>query len=397
MLALEDGRVFHGTSFAAAGTVCGEVCFNTAMTGYQEILTDPSYRGQIVVMTYPEIGNTGVNGLDQESHAPHVRGFVVASLSPVVSNWRASEPLESYLRRFGVPGLKEVDTRALARHLRERGALRGCISSELSAEAAVERARLEPLMEGADFVREVAPDEASDWDPEGRASRRWRQPSFQAEGSSVASRSGGGAEVFEELPPVFARVVLMDFGAKHNIPRLLRQRGLEVRVLPATATPEQVMECQPDGVFLSNGPGDPATLDYAHRTVRELAGRLPIFGICLGHQIICLALGARTFKLKFGHRGANHPVGDKRGGRVAITSQNHGFAVDPETLPAELEVTAWNLNDHTVAGVRHRQFPIAAVQFHPEASPGPHDAETFFDEFVKAVRAHREAQGFSGC
>lgn len=356
------------------------------MTGYQEILTDPSYRGQIVTMTYPEIGNTGVNPVDEESHVPHLRAFVVAELSPVVSNWRAAESLDSYLQRHELPGLRGIDTRALTKHLRERGALRGCLTTEgLSAGEAVERAQTSAPMEGADFVREVTPAEPATWDQDGKASRRWVLEQSSLNSDFLRDEKGNR---FQPLPEAQGHVVALDFGAKHNILRLLRQQGFTVKTLPAAASAEDILAEKPDGVFLSNGPGDPATLDYAHRTVRALVGQLPIYGICLGHQIIACALGAKTFKLKFGHRGANHPVQDVDSKVIAITSQNHGFAVDPASLPSELEVTHWNLNDRTVAGLRHKKFPVVSVQYHPEASPGPHDAEPFFVQFQEAVRQH---------
>lgn len=391
LLALEDGRVFHGVGFGARATTTGEVCFNTSMTGYQEILTDPSYRGQIVTMTYPEIGNYGVNFLDVESQVPHVRGFVISELSPVVSSWRAQGSLSDYLTQNGIPGIQEIDTRALTKHLRVAGAMRGCLSTEgISAETAVQLARESAPMQGSDFVKEVMPSEAYDWDAAGEQSREWivkKGPHFVGDGKFVQDEKGN---FFSELRETKARIVALDFGMKENILRLLRRHGFEVRVLPPSATPEEILSESPVGLFLSNGPGDPATLGYAHETVRSLVGKLPIFGICLGHQIIALALGGKTFKLKFGHRGANQPVKDFRSGKISITSQNHGFAVDPDSLSSDIEVTHLNLNDGTVAGLRHRLHPVFSVQFHPEASPGPHDAEDFFAEFAKVVEQNRE-------
>jgi carbamoyl-phosphate synthase small subunit len=358
LLALEDGRVFHGESFGAEGTATGEVCFNTSMTGYQEILTDPSYRGQIVTMTYPEIGNYGVNGLDVESDAPQVRGFVIEELSPVVSNWRADTDLGGYLKKHGIPGIQGIDTRALTRHLRTRGSMRACITTETSDPSqAVEMAR-HASYEGVDFVKEVTSTEKHQWDKESRQSREW------------IIRRGS-----------------LDFGMKKNILRSLRRNGFDVTVLPATATAEEVLALGTDGVFLSNGPGDPEALDYARKTVSGLIGKKPLFGICLGHQILALALGANTFKLKFGHRGGNQPVKDLRTGKIAITSQNHGYAVDPASLPSDVEVTHVNLNDGTVAGLRHLKHRAFSVQYHPEACPGPHDADYFFAEFAKEVAA----------
>jgi carbamoyl-phosphate synthase small subunit len=383
ILALEDGRCFEGESFGATGTTVGEVCFNTSMTGYQEVLTDPSYRGQIVAMTYPLIGNYGVNALDQESAAPQVRGFVIEELSAVASNWRSEMPLDGYLVSAGIPGIQGIDTRALTRHLREQGAMKGCLTTEnLSVEEAVRRAVEGEGVIGMDYVREVTTQTAYDWDPEDRLSRQWTI----VKGSGAAEvEAGDHGEVFEKLPPVKRRIVAYDFGIKHNILRNLRQQGFKVRVVPATTSAEEVLAMDPDGIFLSNGPGDPAALGYTHEALRKLIGKKPIFGICLGHQILGFAYGGKTFKLKFGHRGGNQPVKDLKSGRVAITSQNHGFAVDPESLPSNVEVTHINLNDGTVEGMRHLDFPVFSVQYHPEAAPGPHDANYFFKEFHNLI------------
>jgi len=383
LLALEDGRVFRGESFGAVGTAAGEICFNTSMSGYQEILTDPSYRGQIVAMTYPEIGNYGVNGVDVESDRPQVRGFVIEELSPVVSSWRSDGSLHDYLVQHGIPGIQGIDTRALTRHLRTRGAMRACLSTEIADEAeAVGRARGVPY-EGVDFVKEVTPPAACRWDPEQTASRAWV---VQKSGGAPAGTDAQG-NVFEPLPPAVHKLAALDFGMKKNILRLLRRSGFDVMVMPAGSTTEDVLAAGADGIFLSNGPGDPEALGYAHETVRGLIGKKPIFGICLGHQVLALALGGKTFKLKFGHRGANQPVKDLRSGKIAITSQNHGYAVDPASLPDDVEVTHINLNDGTVAGLRHKTCSAFSVQYHPEASPGPHDAEDFFQEFAKEVAA----------
>lgn len=383
LLALEDGRIFRGESFGAVGTAAGEICFNTSMSGYQEILTDPSYRGQIVAMTYPEIGNYGVNALDVESDVPQVRGFVIEELSPVTSSWRCDGSLQDYLAQHGIPGIQGIDTRALTRHLRTRGAMRACISSEITDEAeAVKRAREVPY-EGVDFVKEVTPTAAYRWDPEQTASRAWV---VQGSGA-VPEGADAKGNVFEPLPPAIHKLAAIDFGMKKNILRSLRRNGFDVTVVPATATAEEVLATGADGIFLSNGPGDPEALGYAHETVRGLIGKKPIFGICLGHQLMALALGGKTFKLKFGHRGANQPVKDLRTGKIAITSQNHGYAVDPASLPDDVEVTHVNLNDGTVAGLRHKTHRAFSVQYHPEASPGPHDAEDFFREFAKEVAA----------
>ena len=375
ILALEDGRIFEGESFGATGTRVGEVCFNTSMTGYQEVLTDPSYRGQIVAMTYPLIGNYGTNALDQESPEPHVRGFVIEELSEVPSNWRSEASLEEYLQRWKIPGVQGIDTRALTRHLRERGAMKACLTSEaLSEKEAVAQAIEGRGVIGMDYVREVSTAASYQWDPEERLSIDW----------SVAS--GNADEIVQQaLPPVRHRVVAYDYGIKENILRRLRQNGFGVTIVPAATTAEEVLALNPDGVFLSNGPGDPSAVPYAHESLRGLLGKKPIFGICLGHQILGCAVGGKTFKLKFGHRGGNQPVKDLRTGKVAITSQNHGFAVDAESLPPEMEVTHINLNDGTVEGMRHRDLPVFSVQYHPEAAPGPHDASYFFSQFAELI------------
>ena len=375
ILALEDGRTFEGESFGATGTRVGEVCFNTSMTGYQEVLTDPSYRGQIVAMTYPLIGNYGTNALDQESREPHVRGFLIEELSEVPSNWRSEASLEDYLQRWEIPGIQGIDTRALTRHLRERGAMKACLTSEaLSEKEAIAQAIEGQGVIGMDYVREVSTAASYEWDPEERLSIDW----------SVAS--GNADEIVQQaLPPMRHRVVAYDYGIKENILRRLRQNGFGVTVVPAATAAEEVLALNPDGVFLSNGPGDPSAVPYAHESLRGLLGKKPIFGICLGHQILGFAVGGETFKLKFGHRGGNQPVKDLRTGKVAITSQNHGFAVDADSLPPEMEVTHINLNDGTVEGMRHRELPVFSVQYHPEAAPGPHDASYFFSQFAELI------------
>ncbi len=386
ILALEDGRTFIGESFGATGTTVGEACFNTSMTGYQEVLTDPSYRGQIVAMTAPQIGNYGVNLLDDESTAVHVRGFVIEELSPVTSNWRATGDLDAYLKRANVPGIQGIDTRALTKHLRSAGAMQACLTTEdVSPEDAVARAKSAPPMAGSDFVKEVTPKAPFDWDPEDKLSREWTI--VKGDGSSVEVRDGN--EVFKKLPPVKHSIVAYDFGMKLNILRRLRQHGFKVRVVPSDTTAADVLAMKPDGVFLSNGPGDPAALTYVHESIRGLIGKTPIFGICLGHQMLGYAVGGKTFKLKFGHRGGNQPVKDLRTGKVDITSQNHGFAVDADSLPSNVEVTHINLNDHTVEGLAHKEAPVFSVQYHPEAAPGPNDATHFFAQFAKLIDESR--------
>jgi carbamoyl-phosphate synthase small subunit len=375
ILALEDGSLFHGTGFGARASACGEVCFNTSMTGYQEILTDPSYKGQIVTMTYPLIGNYGVNGQDVESWRPHVAGFAIRELSPVVSNWRAESSLSDYLEQNGIPGIQGIDTRALTRKLRVRGVLNGFISTEGIADAeAVKRAKEWPGLIGVDYVKEVTHKEPFLWDEKDEQSANFSL----VHGPEAAE----GQTVREPLPPADIPIVAYDFGMKYNILRRLRQHGFKVQVVPAIATAAETLQYKPAAIFLSNGPGDPAALGYAVQAVSDLikAG-LPIFGICLGHQILGQAFGGKTFKLKFGHRGGNQPVKDLESGRVEITSQNHGFAVDPATLPSDVVVERINLNDQTVEGMRHKTKPVFCVQYHPEASPGPHDSTGLFARF----------------
>ncbi len=363
-LALEDGTVYTGIAFGAAGEVDGEVVFNTSMTGYQEILTDPSYRGQIVTMTYPLIGNYGVNDEDVESHQPHLAGFIVRENSRIVSNFRADGALSDYLQQHGIVGLAGIDTRALVRRIRNLGAMKGLLSTEdLDDARLVAKAQNSPGLVGRDLVREVIPPESRVWD---ESLSRWAH--LQQDASNPE----------EHVRP---HVVALDYGMKWNIARHLRHSGCRVTVLPGTASADEVLSHEPDGVFLSNGPGDPEPVTYAINAIGQLLGKKPIFGICLGHQLFGLACGARTFKLKFGHRGANQPVLNVQTGRVEITAQNHGFAVDESSLPDDLEVTHRNLNDDTIAGLRHRHLPAFSVQYHPEASAGPHDSRYLFDQF----------------
>ncbi|MBX3424894.1 MAG: glutamine-hydrolyzing carbamoyl-phosphate synthase small subunit [Pirellulales bacterium] len=381
-LALEDGTVFTGASIGAPGEVDGEVCFNTSMTGYQEILTDPSYRGQIVTMTYPQIGNYGVNEEDLESARPRLAGFVVREHSRVASNFRADGTLGDYLKEWGVVAIESIDTRALVRRIRSRGALRGVLSTvDLDDASLVAKAQASPGLVGRDLVQEVVPDMPCDW----------QEPVSEW---TFLNADGGGAtgeDAMRAATPAAAgdapHIVALDFGMKWNIPRHLYDAGCQVTVLPGPASAEEVLAQKPDGVFLSNGPGDPEPLTAAIETIRGILGKTPVFGICLGHQLLSLASGAKTFKLKFGHRGANHPVQRLADGTVEITSQNHGFAVEEESLPACLEVTHRSLNDGTIEGVRRRDVPAFSVQYHPEASAGPHDSHYLFAEFLREVRS----------
>jgi carbamoyl-phosphate synthase small subunit len=367
LLALADGTVFHGEAFGADGEVGGEVVFNTAMTGYQEILTDPSYKEQLVAMTYPEIGNVGVNCEDVEAGRPHVAGFIVKEYWDPPSNWRAEQSLGDYMREHGIVGIAGIDTRALVRHLRIHGAQEGIISTtDLDPQRLVARAQARPGLVGRDLVREVTCAEPYDWS----------EPLWRLEGPSIgetADRKGGPF------------VIAYDYGIKFNILRNLVSAGCQVRVVPATTPAAEVLQQKPDGVFLSNGPGDPDAVPYARENVAKLIGTVPIFGICLGHQILGLALGGETYKLKFGHHGANHPVLDTTTGKVEITSQNHGFAVDVDSLAGKASLTHLNLNDRTVEGLTHTKEPLFSVQYHPEASPGPHDSGYLFRRFVDLI------------
>ncbi|HAV14638.1 MAG TPA: carbamoyl phosphate synthase small subunit [Opitutae bacterium] len=378
IIAFEDGTVFRGRAFGAVATNVGEACFNTSMTGYQEILTDPSYFSQIVTMTAVQIGNYGICPDDVESDGPKVKGFIVREVSPVSSNWRSHQSIQDYLSEAGIPGIEGVDTRAITKKLRVSGALKACISTEgISDEAAVKRAQEFGGLLGVDFVKEVTTKKSYQWDPEMKQSTP-----FTVVGTDLKLNDDKS-----EKPRY--KVAAMDFGAKFSIYRKLQHHGFDVHVFPATASAEEIRAIQPDGVFLSNGPGDPSAVDYAHATVKDLIEDYPTFGICLGHQIITHALGAKTFKLKFGHRGGNQPVKNLETGKVSITAQNHGFASTREELEnAGAVVTEINLNDDTVEGLRLKDKPVFSVQYHPEAAPGPNDADALFVDFYNMVAKH---------
>ncbi len=371
-LALADGTVFSGAGFGASGEVYGEVVFNTSMTGYQEILTDPSYNGQIVTMTYPLIGNYGVNAEDVESGRLAIKGFIVRELCREPSNFRSQMSVDDYLREHNVIGLEGIDTRALVRRIRVRGAMTGVLSTvDLDDASLVRKAQSAPQLVGQDLVREVMPEAPCEW--EQPLSDYVHHPSTPQAWSGETDSSDG------------PHVVAIDYGMKWNIPRHLRDMGCRVTIVPGTATAEEVLAHEPDGVFLSNGPGDPEPLTYAIETIRGLMDKQPIFGICLGVQLLGLAFGGKTYKLKFGHRGANQPVLNRQTNKVEITTQNHGFAVDAESLPDDVEVTHVNLNDNTVEGIRHKTLPVFGVQYHPEASAGPHDSHYLFGEFRRLM------------
>jgi carbamoyl-phosphate synthase small subunit len=371
VLALEDGRAFRGRGYGASGEAFGEAVFNTSLSGYQEILTDPSYCGQIVILTYPHIGNYGTNPLDSESTRPYAEGLVVRELSQIASNWRSAEEVSEFLAGFGVPIISDIDTRALVRHLRKHGAMRGVISTfDLDEASLVHKAKASPSMVGLDLASRVTTTSRYEW----------------IVPSQDIFRGDDDAH-----PAARFHVVAYDYGIKHNILRRLVDVGCRVTVVPAKTPARDVLDLKPDGVFLSNGPGDPEPVTYAVKAVRDLMGRVPIFGICLGHQIIGLALGGKTYKLKFGHHGGNHPVLNLQTQKVEITAQNHGFAVDPDSLKSsEVALTHINLNDQTLEGLRHRSLPLFSVQYHPEASPGPHDSAYLFEQFVKMMEEFKK-------
>jgi carbamoyl-phosphate synthase small subunit len=382
VLALEDGMVYRGRAWGAHGERTGEIVFNTSMMGYQEILTDPSYAGQIVTMTYPLIGNYGANDEDVESRRSFVEGFVVREYSEVSSNWRSRISLDEYLKQHGIVGISELDTRALVRHIREKGAMRACISSiDQDEKSLVEKAKSAPHMLGRNLVDEVTCGDPYQW-----SGSKDEQSTIDP---ITAVQKGAGSLLLPQEEPF--RVVVYDFGIKHYILRYLEAFGCRVTVVPARTSADDVLALAPDGIFLSNGPGDPAALPGIVGEVKQLIRAAPIFGICLGHQLLGLAFGGKTYKLKFGHRGGNQPVKNLKTDRIEITSHNHGFAVDPESLnPGEIELTHLNLNDNCLEGFRHKSLPVFSVQYHPEAGPGPHDATYLFHEFIAKMHEHRE-------
>ncbi len=375
ILALEDGRLFRGKAFGSPVERVGEVVFNTSLTGYQEIFTDPSYAGHIVVLTNPQIGNYGTSPSDAESSRPYIEGLVVREFSPISSSWRSSEVTDEYLERNGVPVVSEIDTRAVVRHLRANGVMRGVISTAVEdTDALVAKARAHKKMDGTDLASVVSTKTAYTWDA---AEKR-----NETDDKLLPATHSEGSETMH--------VVAYDFGIKQNILRMLTRENCRVTVVPAKTSAADVLALKPDGVFCSNGPGDPEPLDYAIANVQELQGKVPLFGICLGHQIFGLALGGKTYKLKFGHHGGNHPIKNLETGKVEITAQNHNFNVDPKSLPEDVEVTHVNLNDDTLAGLKHKTDPMFSVQYHPEASPGPHDSHYLFQDFRKMMEEWRK-------
>ncbi|MFI5127766.1 MAG: glutamine-hydrolyzing carbamoyl-phosphate synthase small subunit [Candidatus Acidiferrales bacterium] len=384
ILALEDGRVFRGRAAGASCRRGGEVVFNTSLTGYQEVFTDPSYAGQIVCLTYPHIGNVGANLDDEESARPYIEGLIVRDFSQISSNWRASETAQAYLERYKIPVIWDIDTRALVRHIRQAGALRGVVSTDgSSAEALVAEARALPSMAGHELASQVTCAKQYHWERGSIPLAKYATQAASAGGAGPLWRAAAVAKMQPQAGARRYKVVAYDFGIKQNILRMLVDHNCAVTVVPASTLAEDVLALKPDGVFLSNGPGDPEPITFAVQNIQKLLGRVPIFGICLGHQLCGIALGGKTFKLKFGHHGSNHPVKNLLTEKVEITAQNHGFCVDPDSLPSsDVEITHVNLNDHTNEGMRHRSLPLFSVQYHPEASPGPHDARYLFDQFT---------------
>ncbi len=377
ILALEDGRIFRGEGHGAKGECYGEVVFNTSLTGYQEIFTDPSYAGQIVVLTNPQIGNYGTNSADNEAARPYIEGLVAREFSPISSSWRSEQVADDYLERFNVPVISEIDTRALVRHLRTHGVMRGVISSiESDADALVAKARSIRKMDGTDLAKVVST--KSIYELECYEQARNQSGHYKRDHLAALDEDG----IAPKLPPADLLLVYYDFFFKHNILRMLTREACRVTVVPAETSAEDVLALNPDGIFLSNGPGDPEPVTYAHENIRKLAGKKPIFGICLGHQLIGIALGGKTYKLKFGHHGGNHPVKQMDSGKVEITAHNHNFAVDPDSMKqSDVDLTHIDLNDDTLEGLRHRSLPLFSVQYHPEASPGPHDSNYLFHDF----------------
>ena len=369
LLVLADGKIYEGEHFGSDGEVEAEIVFNTSMAGYQEIITDPSYCGQMVVMTYPLIGNYGVNPEDFESDRPHLSGFIIKELSKVQSNWRSRGSLEDFLKETNVFGIQGIDTRSLTRRIREKGAQQAILSTDTSdPKRLIEKARKSPGLIGRDLVKEVTCEKAYDWNES-----EWSICKGQTQLKEVKDRP--------------YNVLVYDFGVKRNILRKLTRAGCKVRVVPANTPADEVLAAKPDGIFLSNGPGDPAAVPYAINNIKTILGKVPIFGICLGHQILSLALKGKTYKLRFGHHGGNQPVLDVRSGKIEITSQNHGFAAEQKSFESDVDITSLNLNDDTVEGIQHKSWPVFSVQYHPEASPGPHDSEHLFDKFVDFMKA----------
>jgi len=380
LILFEDGRKFHGTSFGAEGEATAEMVFNTSMTGYQEILTDPSYCGQFVCMTYPLIGNYGINEDDHESRKPFLSGMIVKEASNVVSNFRATSSLQDFMKKHHLIGMEGVDTRAITKHIRETGAMKAIISTkDFDKDSLLKKLQAAPDMEGRDLVKSVTIDEAYQWNENAFV----QSSKFKVQSSTPSANLEPRTSNLERF-----KVALLDCGVKYNIPRELSRLGCDVTVFPATTSATEILNGKFDGLMVSNGPGDPAAVSYVVSTLKQLIGKLPIFGICLGHQMLGLALGGKTYKLKFGHHGGNHPVKDLETGKIDITSQNHGFCVDVNSLKGDVEATHINLNDQTAEGLRHKKYPLFSVQYHPEAAPGPQDANHLFERFITMMEKH---------